>query len=106
MINDCFYSAMCYSSIAFCLKPGFHMIATIVVIAAIAGKKKFSDRRDHSDHKIVRLVREEGVIEHDFSIFDRVAMKTENSLIHEPRKRQIPKLSRANCVIIQLTVGT
>ena len=41
-----------------------------------------------------------------FFIFDRVAVKTENSFIHEPRKRQIPKLSRANCVIIQLTVGT
>ena len=26
------------------------------------------------------------------------------SLIHEPRKRQIPKLSRANCVTIQLSV--
>ena len=30
------------------LKPGFHMIATI---AAIAEKKKFSDRSDHSDHE-------------------------------------------------------
>ena len=30
------------------LKPGFHMIATIAVIAAIAEKKKyFSDRSDH-----------------------------------------------------------
>ena len=29
-----------------------------------------------------------------------------HSLIHEPRKRQIPKLSRANCLTIQLTVRT
>ena len=29
------------------LKPGFYMIATIAVIAAIAEKKKFSDRSDH-----------------------------------------------------------
>ena len=28
------------------------------------------------------------------------------SLIHEPRKRQIPKLSCGNCVTIQLTVRT
>ena len=31
------------------LKPGFHMITTIAVIAAIDEKKKFSDRSDHSD---------------------------------------------------------
>ena len=29
------------------LKPGFHMIATIAVIAAIAEKKKFNDHIDH-----------------------------------------------------------
>ena len=29
------------------LKPGFHLIATIV---AIAEKRKFNDRSDHSDH--------------------------------------------------------
>ena len=56
--------------------------------------------------KIVSLIGEEGVIELDFFIFVGVAVKTESSLIHEPRKRQIPELSRANCVIIQLTVGT
>ena len=34
------------------LKPGFHMIATIAVIAAIAEtkNKNFSGRSDHSDH--------------------------------------------------------
>ena len=35
------------------LKPGFHMIATISTLAlvvAIAEKKKFSYRSDHSDH--------------------------------------------------------
>ena len=35
----------------FYVKPGFHMIATIAVIAAIAEKKNtFSDRSHHSDH--------------------------------------------------------
>ena len=28
------------------IKPGFHMIATIAVIAAITEKKKFSDHMD------------------------------------------------------------
>jgi len=31
-------------------------------------------------------------------------VKSVYSLIHEPRKRQVPKLSRANCLTLQLAV--
>ena len=40
------------------LKPVFQMIATIVVIAAIAEKKKFSDRIDHMKTTLQRSQRQ------------------------------------------------
>ena len=40
------------------VKPVFQMIATIVVIAAIAEKKKFSDRIDHMKTTLQRSQRQ------------------------------------------------
>ena len=36
------------------IKPGFHMVATIAVVAVIADKKKFSDHGDYKESTFQR----------------------------------------------------
>ena len=57
----------------FTFKPGFHMIATIAVIAAIAEKKKFSDRSDHMENTLQRSQRQQSLRQKKFLLSDCVA---------------------------------